>query len=146
MRRFLTEKAVPEGLSDAIKDRLVRESDRFIMGGDILHRKVREGIVAPYVEFVFREDLMEKLEKCARIESVVAYDGEGHQALPSTTEEAITEFIYDEIYMHFGAPQEIFTDGGKNLWAGVVQRYLEKIGTLHKGTSPYHPRHISSGT
>ena len=54
--------------------------------------------------------------------------------------EVIADFIYDEIYMHFGAPQEIFTDGGKNLWAGVVQRYLEKIGTLHKGTSPYHPR------
>src|SRR5947207_11763894 len=42
--------------------------------------------------------------------------------------------------MHFGAPQEIFTDGGKNLWGGVVQKYLHKIRTLHKGTSPYHPR------
>src|SRR5436305_5645118 len=42
--------------------------------------------------------------------------------------------------MHYGAPQEIFTDDGKNLWGGVVQRYLEKIKTLHKGTSPYHPR------
>src|SRR5204862_7820901 len=35
--------------------------------------------------------------------------------------------------------QEIFTDGGKNLWGGVVQKYLERIKTLHKGTSPYHP-------
>jgi hypothetical protein len=42
--------------------------------------------------------------------------------------------------MHYGALQEIFTDGGKNLWGGVVQKYLEKIGTNHKGTSPYHPR------
>lgn len=42
--------------------------------------------------------------------------------------------------MHYGAPQEIFTDGGKNLWGGVLQRYLDKIKTLHKGTSPYHPR------
>jgi hypothetical protein len=42
--------------------------------------------------------------------------------------------------MHYVAPQEIFTDAGKNLWVGVVQRYLEKIKTLHKGTSPYHPR------
>jgi hypothetical protein len=42
--------------------------------------------------------------------------------------------------MHFGAPQEIFTDGRKNLWAGIVQRYLEKIGTLHKEASPNHPR------
>src|SRR5437667_789210 len=42
--------------------------------------------------------------------------------------------------MHYGAPQEKFTDGGKNLWGGVVQRYLENIKTLHKSTSPYHPR------
>jgi len=61
-------------------------------------------------------------------------------AIPTATEDAIAEFIYDEIYMHYGAPQEIFTDGGKNLWGGVVQKYLEKIKTLHKGTSPYHPR------
>ena len=62
------------------------------------------------------------------------------KAIPATTEDAIAEFIYNEIYMHFGAPQEIFTDGEKNLWGGVVQRYLEKIQTVHKGTSPYHPR------
>ena len=35
-------------------------------------------------------------------------------------EEAIAEFIHDEIYMQYGAPQEIFTDGGKNLWGGAV--------------------------
>ena len=62
------------------------------------------------------------------------------KAIPVATEDAIADFIYNEIYMHFGAPQEIFTDGGKNLWGGVVQKYLEKIKTLHKGTSPYHPR------
>jgi hypothetical protein len=62
------------------------------------------------------------------------------KGIPKATEEAIAEFIYSEIYMHFGAPQEIFTDGAKNLWGGVVQKYLDKIGTLHKGTSPYHPR------
>jgi hypothetical protein len=62
------------------------------------------------------------------------------KAIPVASEEAIADFIFTEIYMHYGAPQEIFTDGGKNLWGGVVQRYLGKIKTLHKGTSPYHPR------
>jgi hypothetical protein len=42
--------------------------------------------------------------------------------------------------MHYGAPQEIVTDGGKNLWGDVVQEYLKKIKTIHKGTSTYHPR------
>jgi hypothetical protein len=50
--------------------------------------------------------------------------------------EMIADFIYNEIYMSLQAPQEILTDGGKNMWTGVVQRYLEKIGLL---TSPYHP-------
>src|SRR5204863_8164824 len=52
MRRFLTEKAVPQGLSDAIQAKLVRESAYFILEDDILYRKVKEG-VAPYVELVF---------------------------------------------------------------------------------------------
>ena len=62
------------------------------------------------------------------------------KALPVATEDAIAEFIFQDIYMHYGAPQEIFTDGGKNLWGGVIQRYLARIRTIHKGSSPYHPR------
>jgi hypothetical protein len=62
------------------------------------------------------------------------------KAISKATEEAIAEFIHDEIYMHYGAPQEIFTDGGKNLWEGALQKYLEKTKILHKGTSPYHPQ------
>ena len=53
---------------------------------------------------------------------------------------AIAEFIHDEIYIHYGAPQEIFTDHEKNLWEDALQKYLEKIKILHKGTSLYHPR------
>jgi hypothetical protein len=62
------------------------------------------------------------------------------KAVSEATEEAIAEFIFTEIYMHYGAPQEIFTDGGKNLWGGVVTEYLKKIAIHHAGTSPYHPR------
>ena len=62
------------------------------------------------------------------------------KAVPRATEEVIADFLYEEIYMHYGAPQELFSDGGKNLWSGVVQAYLKKIGTEHKGSSPYHPR------
>ena|SRR5436309_794407 len=62
------------------------------------------------------------------------------KALPDAMEDAIPEFIFQEIYMHYGAPQEIFTDGGKNLWGGTFQQYLAKIKTIHKGTSPYQPR------
>src|SRR6266496_4722974 len=62
------------------------------------------------------------------------------KAVPRGTEDVIADFIYNEIYMHYGAPQELFSDGGKNLWGGVVQAFLKKIGMVHKGSSPYHPR------
>ena len=37
------------------------------------------------------------------------------KAIRKATVEIIAEFIHDEIYIHYDAPQEIFTDGGKNL-------------------------------
>ena len=54
------------------------------------------------------------------------------KAIFKTTEETIAEFIYSEIYMHYRAPQKIFSDGGKNLWGGGVQVYLQKKRTHHK--------------
>jgi Integrase zinc binding domain len=62
------------------------------------------------------------------------------KALPNADKQSIADFIFNEIYMQYGAPQEIFTDGGKNLWSGVVEEYLRKMQTHHRGTSPYHPR------
>jgi len=62
------------------------------------------------------------------------------KAVPKATEDVIADFIFNEIYMHYGAPEEIFSDGGRNLWGKVVQAFLKKIGSNHKGTSPYHPR------
>src|SRR5271170_5245666 len=48
--------------------------------------------------------------------------------------------MFSEMYMQFGAPQEVFMDCGSNLWRDVVEKYMEKIKMRHKGTSPYHPR------
>jgi len=222
MLKFLTDQNLPEGITQAVKERIVGEVSSFTVKDEMLYRKIREGITAPYIEFVFRGDLMEKIHcqfghltfqslknvmesrawwpsmdydlrafvsACPNCQTHQrhrsAQEREEHQvvsdpyiqpfqrwgidligilpetpsgnkwiitaidyatgwpiakAVKSATKDVIADFIYDEIYMHFGAPQEIFTDGGKNLWAGVVQRYLKKIGTLHKGTSPYHPR------
>lgn len=60
------------------------------------------------------------------------------KAVVKATEDSIAEFIFNEIYMHFGAPQEIFSNEGKNLQGGVVQAYLRKIGIVYKGASSYH--------
>ena len=62
------------------------------------------------------------------------------KAIPRATEDVIADFIFNEIYMHYGAPQELFSDGGKNLWGGVVQAFLKKIEMIHKRSSSYHLR------
>src|SRR5436305_374185 len=222
IRQFLQDKSFPLEASESDKAQIVAEVDKFVLEDGVLHRKVKEGVVAPYIDFQFRGDLMQKMhdqyghlsyanlvnvlesrawwptiEKDIRQFIAACPNCQVHQrqhgsqereharlladpiiqpfqrwgidligrlpktmdgnrwiitaidyatgwpiakAIPVATEDAIAEFIYNEIYLHYGAPQEIFTDGGKNLWGGVVQKYLEKIKTLHKGTSPYHPR------
>jgi hypothetical protein len=62
------------------------------------------------------------------------------EAIADATEDAIAVFIFHEIYIHFDALQEIFSDGGSNLLGKFVETYLKKIQTVHKGASPYHPR------
>ena len=62
------------------------------------------------------------------------------EAIADATEDAIAVFIFHKIYIHFGALQKIFSDGGSNLWGKVVEAYLKKIQTVHKDASPYHPR------
>ncbi|TMC16709.1 MAG: DDE-type integrase/transposase/recombinase, partial [Chloroflexi bacterium] len=222
IRQFLDTKKWPVDMEDAQRSTAFREVDKFVLEDGILFRRVREGVLAPYIDFLFRGDLMQtihnqyghlsysnlfdileprawwpsmdkelqkfiascpncQIQQRQRPSQEREYaqlitdpfiqpfqrwgidligrlpktkDGNRWiitaidyatgwpiaKAIPRATEEAIAEFIYNEIYMHYGAPQEIFTDGGKNLWGGVVQRYLDKIKTLHRGTSPYHPR------
>lgn len=59
------------------------------------------------------------------------------RAVSRMDEQVVAVFIYDEIYMHYRAPEEIFSNGDNSLWDGFIQEYL-KIGTKHKGTSPFH--------
>ena len=60
------------------------------------------------------------------------------KVISKVNEKVIADFIYNEIYMHYDASQEIFTDDDKNLWRDVMQRYLKKIKTLHKNINSYH--------
>ena len=62
------------------------------------------------------------------------------KAVKDATAKTVAEFIYEEIVVNYGAPDELLTDRGKNFLAEGVSEYLKLIGTSHLKTSSYHPR------
>src|ERR1700734_200570 len=66
VRRFLSDGTVPSDEKE--KADLIREADKFVLDTaakpfdeGLLCRKIREGVTAPYIEFIFRGDLMQKI-------------------------------------------------------------------------------------
>ncbi|KZZ95139.1 Ribonuclease H-like protein [Ascosphaera apis ARSEF 7405] len=62
------------------------------------------------------------------------------KALPDATAETTASFIYNEIYVPFGAPKEILTDNGTNLVSKAVKHLVDQMHTVHHITTPAHPR------
>jgi len=62
------------------------------------------------------------------------------KAVPEATEEAVAEFLYHDIVIHYGCPNEIVTDRGANFLAKTLKRYLNIMGVNHLKTSAFHPR------
>jgi transposase InsO family protein len=62
------------------------------------------------------------------------------KAVPEATEEALGQFLHEQIFMNYGAPLELISDNGTNLLSGAVEYYLNILKTRHRTTTPYHPR------
>ena len=58
VRRFLEARSLPEDASEAVRSQVIADVDKFTLEDGVLHRKVKEGIIAPYIDFQFRGDLM----------------------------------------------------------------------------------------
>jgi transposase InsO family protein len=56
------------------------------------------------------------------------------------TEENIADFLHEDLFTNYGAPQELLTDNGTNLLAKSVEFYLAKLKIRHRTTTLYHPR------
>src|SRR5437667_1114883 len=186
VRRFLQDHSFPSDVKELQKCQIVTELEKFVLEDGVLHRKVKEGIMAPYIDFPFRGDLMQKMhdqyghlsyanlanilesrawwptmEKNIKQFIAACPNCQTHQrqrvsqereqaqlvidpfiqpfqrwgidligrlpktingnrwiitaidyatgwpiakSIPAATEDAIAEFIYNEIYMHYGAP------------------------------------------
>jgi transposase InsO family protein len=59
--------------------------------------------------------------------------------LASATEATMAYFLFEEIFIQFGVPKEIITDGGKQFTSHMIHRITSKHNIKHRITSPYHP-------
>lgn len=62
------------------------------------------------------------------------------KALASAIEVTIANFLFEEIFVRFGVPKEIITDGGKKFTSHMIQRITSKHKIRHRITLPYHPQ------
>lgn len=62
------------------------------------------------------------------------------RALEDAEAEGTCAFIYEEIFLKFGAPKEIITDNGGNLCALLTEKLYGDMSTKHRMTTSFHPR------
>ena len=60
-------------------------------------------------------------------------------ALPRAIEETVINFIF-EIFVRYGLPREVITDGGLQFVGHKIAATLKNHHVIHKITSPYHPQ------
>eukprot|EP00253_Pinus_taeda_P017045 PITA_17045 len=62
------------------------------------------------------------------------------KALIKANEEAVLTFLFEEIFVRFGLPRELVTDGGPRFNSHGFKDRLQKYHIKHKMTTPYHPQ------
>eukprot|EP00253_Pinus_taeda_P009033 PITA_09033 len=62
------------------------------------------------------------------------------KALIKANKEAVLTFLFEEIFVRFGLPRELVTDGGPPFNSHGFKNTLQKYHIKHKMTTPYHPQ------
>ena len=61
-------------------------------------------------------------------------------ALVKANDQAVIDFLYGEIFTHFGVPKEVVTDGGPHFVSHQFEALLRNYHIQHRIASPYHPQ------
>jgi transposase InsO family protein len=61
------------------------------------------------------------------------------KALYSDKEQSVVDFLFEEIFTHFGVPREIVIDQGTQFTSNLVKALTEQYKIKHRKSSPYHP-------
>jgi len=60
--------------------------------------------------------------------------------LYSANEQSVVDFLFEEIFTHFGVPWKIVTDQGTQFTSNLVNALIEQYGIKHIKSFPYHPQ------
>lgn len=53
--------------------------------------------------------------------------------------DTVADFLYNDIFMNYGAPYEILSDRAKSFLADGIAKYERMQGVRPIATAPYHP-------
>lgn len=62
------------------------------------------------------------------------------KAIKEATAEEACKFLYEEVFLQFGMPDEIISDRGAAFTSEVYDQFLDNLRIKHVLTSSYHPR------
>ncbi|WMV14030.1 hypothetical protein MTR67_007415 [Solanum verrucosum] len=63
-------------------------------------------------------------------------------SLPNNEGRSVVKFLKRYIFMRFGTPRAIISDGGSHFCNRIFTSLLKKYGVKHKVATPYHPKTI----
>ena len=55
-------------------------------------------------------------------------------------EQSVVDFLFEEIFTHFGVLREIVTDQGTQFMSKMVKTIIQQYQICHKVSTPYHPQ------
>ena len=61
-------------------------------------------------------------------------------ALPTNDGKSVVKFLKKNIFLRFGAPRAIISDGGKHFCNYQFDSLLSKYGVKYRVATPYHPQ------
>ena len=61
-------------------------------------------------------------------------------ALVKANDQDVIDFLYAEIFTHFGVPREIVTNEGPQFVSQKMVALFQQLCIRHRVSSPYHPQ------
>ncbi|CAL2228629.1 unnamed protein product [Prunus armeniaca] len=155
---YKASKLIPEDLTRAQKDKLVKTSKYYVWDDPYLWKYCPDQIVRssrnqmPLTPILIVEifdvwgiDFMGPFPSSygfIYILLVVDYVSKWVEAIPTRTNDSkvVLSFVKENIFSRFGTPRAIISDGGTHFCNRSFEALLKRYGITHRVSTPYHPQ------